>query len=194
MDGATPVVPPKETPATIDELQATYDAHQGDEGADIPVRLNIVEQLAESTDPKSIPFLVKIARTDNHWDVSEAACKAIGQHGKDAVPAMLGLINERRPYIKTISAEQLGQVPAVEGIPALQKCLADGNASARVAAITSLAPRSPMPTSTRQEQLSCCSSPASPTPMAWFEKPPWKPSGSQLLKAAGIERTSSRRC
>lgn len=106
--------------ATLDQLRQRYKQHQDEEGPDIPVRMEIVQALEASKDPKAIPFLLEIVQKDNHWDVSEAAIKVLARRGAPAAEAMVTLLADRREFVKSISAETLGDL---KFLPATEKIL-----------------------------------------------------------------------
>jgi outer membrane protein assembly factor BamB len=120
-------------------LKARYDAHQAPEGDDIPLRLGVVAGLEMCTDPQAVALLQQIALRDNHWDVSEAAVKALGAHGEAAVPALQAMFKEWRPYLKVIAAGHLARVRATAAVPTLLAAVKDGDPTVRIAVLDALA-------------------------------------------------------
>jgi len=138
--GGAPTVPTT-TPETrtFPELKQDYDDHQAGEGDDVARRLHIVDAVAALHDPAGISFLQQVALRDNHWDVSEAAIKALGTQGKNAVPALLPMFNEWRPYLKVAAAQALARYPETPTQPSLVKAAGDENPLVRIAVLTTLA-------------------------------------------------------
>lgn len=102
------------------ELQRRFQAHPAADGDDIPVRLSVVDALSEFRNDESVTFLKTIAEKDPHWDVCEAAAKAVSDSNTPAtVPALMGLVADPRDYMKVIAAGGLGRLRAVGAVPAL---------------------------------------------------------------------------
>lgn len=140
-EGAKPPAVAEAGRATFAELKKRYEAHPAENDADdVMARVEAVEAMGKLGDPQAIPFLQQAALHDRHWDVSEAAAKALGPYGERAVPAFTALLGDFRPYLKVIAAENLGRVGAVETAPALLKTAKDGNPLVRIAALRALAP------------------------------------------------------
>ncbi|HUW32587.1 MAG TPA: PQQ-binding-like beta-propeller repeat protein, partial [Planctomycetota bacterium] len=123
------------------ELKQLFEAHPAPEGDDIAIRLDVVEALAQLKNPEAIPFLKDVAVKDNHWDVSEAAAKALGQLDRSAIPALIELLEGKdwRPYLKVVPAGHLARMQATESIPALTAALKHGDPLVRVACLNALA-------------------------------------------------------
>jgi len=128
-------------PRSLEELRKLYDEHQAPEGADIPIRLDIVASLGRLKAPDAIAFLKQIALKDNHWDVSEEAVKVLGAAGEAAMPALLELLasDDWRPYLKIVPAGSIGKMKKAEAVPALVKAAGHGEPTVRIAAIETLA-------------------------------------------------------
>ncbi len=135
---APPTAAPTET-ADFAVLKARYDAHKAAEGDDIPVRLGVVAALETSKDPQAVPLLQQIAVLDIHWDVSEAAVKALGAHGDAAVPALLAMFKEWRPYLKVVAAGHLARLHTLAAVPTLVAAATDGDQQVRIAVLGALA-------------------------------------------------------
>jgi outer membrane protein assembly factor BamB len=125
-------------PASFAELKERYAQHPAAEGPEVAVRIEVVEAMAQVRDPQAVPFLVEATLNDPHWDVCEAAAKALGQQGEAAVPALRSLVGDRRPFIRIIAAQNLGQLGAAAGVPELVKMLGEGDALSRLAALQAL--------------------------------------------------------
>ena len=98
-------------------MKKLYDDHPAPEGDDVAVRIQVVEALGQLHDPAAIPLLKDASLRDPHWDVSEAAVKALAQYGEAAVPAFSELFRDWRPYFKVVGAQMFGQVHSVQAVP-----------------------------------------------------------------------------
>jgi len=119
-------------------LKKLYDDHPAAEGDDVAVRIQVVEALGQLHDPAAIILLGDASKKDPHWDVSEAATKALAHYGETAVPAFIELFHDWRPYFKVVGAQMFGQVASVQAVPTLLKIRTDGNSSVRIAALQAL--------------------------------------------------------
>ena len=129
-----------ELPGSFTELKRLYDEHPATDGPDAALRIAIVEKLAAMDDGESITLLQTAALKDPQWDVGEAAAKSLATIGRPAIPALIALMGavDWQPYLKTIAAEALGQLGAVEAIPALLKGAADRNPLVRLPSLQAL--------------------------------------------------------
>ena len=101
-------------------LKQLFQAHPAADGPDIPVRLAVVDALAELRSEDAVVFLKKIAVKDPHWDVCEAAGKAVAESDTPGtVPALLELADDRRDYMKIIATGGLGRLHVVAAVPTL---------------------------------------------------------------------------
>jgi outer membrane protein assembly factor BamB len=122
------------------ELQQLFQAHSAEDGPDIPVRLAVVDALAELRSDEAVAFLKTIAVQDPHWDVCEAAGKAVAESDTPAtVPALLGLVEDRRDYMKIIAAGGLGRLHAAAAVPALLADATGKDPMVRIARLQALA-------------------------------------------------------
>ena len=141
--GAREAAPPvlAQTTGSFDELKKRFTDHPAAVGDDVLVRIEVVEALAQLKDPQAIPLLMDAAQKDEHWDVSEAAVKALGLQGEPAIPSLIALIEDKnwRPYLKIIPADHLARMGSVEAVPALVKATGHSDALVRVACIEALA-------------------------------------------------------
>ena len=132
------------TPVTAgyDELAQRFTAHPAADGPDVLVRLDAVEAMAQLKDVKAIPLLLQAALQDPHWDVCEAAAKALGQFGDPAIPSLLELLQKAEPwraFLKVIAADALGQsAPAAAIAPLLKAAQPDNVPQVRAAAMQAL--------------------------------------------------------
>jgi len=122
------------------ELKQRFQAHPAADGEDIPVRLAVVDALAQLRDAEAVSFLATIAVKDPHWDVCEAAGKAVAESDTPAtVPALLGLSDDRRDYMKIIAADGLGRLRAVAAEPVLLAAMTNKDSIVRAARLQALA-------------------------------------------------------
>jgi len=128
--------------AGYDELEQRFKAHPAADGPDVLIRLEVVEAMAQLKDPKAIPLLLQAAMKDPHWDVGEAAAKALGQLGAPAIPVLLELLQKAEPwraFLKVIAADALGRLEPTDATVPLVKTTQPGNdAQTRAAAVQAL--------------------------------------------------------
>jgi hypothetical protein len=124
---------------TLAELKKRYESHPAPEGDDVAVRIEVVEALGKLKDSEAIALLRRAAQEDAHWDVSEAAAKALGAYGAEAAPALLPMFADHRGYLKVIAAEHLGRAKVAGAVPTLVKAAKDREAAVRIAALRALA-------------------------------------------------------
>ena len=110
-----PVTLPDEAKA----LKAFYMAQPVGVHDDTQLRLEIVEKLSRIRDPDATAILGLIVQRDGHWDVTEAAVRALGHHGRRAVPALLHMFSKGQPFFKTVAAEQLARLKPPEAAPVM---------------------------------------------------------------------------
>ncbi len=121
-------------------LQRRFEEHPAAEGADIPVRLAVVDALAHSQDGAAVVFLAQVALKDPHWDVSEAAAKAVtAADGPESVTGLLGMLADSRPYLQVLGAEGLGRQRVAGAAPALLKAAQGRDPLVRIACLQALA-------------------------------------------------------
>jgi len=138
--GATAAPPEAPAPATFEELQQRFAANSEAEGPGVQVRLAAIEAMALLRDPRAVPFLQDAALNDLHWDVSEAAVKALGQQeGPAAVTALCDMFKDGRVYLKASAAVGLGRLQALTAVPALLKGANDADVLVRLACLQALA-------------------------------------------------------
>jgi len=137
--GGTGTVAALPAAMSLTELKKRYDEHPAPEGDDVAVRIAVVEALGRLNDPAAIPLLKDAASKDPHWDVSEAAVKALGQYGEAALPAFTELFNDWRPYFKVVGAQTFGRVKSAQAVPVLLKIRTEGFTQVRIASLDALA-------------------------------------------------------
>jgi len=125
--------------ASFAELKKQYEAHPAAEGEEVIFRIEAVEALARVKGAAAVELLRDAALKDPHWDVSEAAAKALGAHGEAALPAVLAVFADRRPYLRVIAARHMEQWKAVGAVSALIKGVKDREALVRIHALRALA-------------------------------------------------------
>lgn len=129
-------------PAVADfaEWKRRFETHPAEDGEDIPVRLAVVDAMSAIGSAEAAVFLKDAARKDPHWDVCEAAAKALaGMDNPAAVAGLLELAADRREYMKIIAAGGLGRLRVAEAVPVLLKGLDDKNPLVRIARLQALA-------------------------------------------------------
>ena len=138
--GGEAAVATAEAPAVpFDDLRHRYEEHAAAEGPDIPVRLAVVDGMAGLADTQAVGFLKTAALKDPHWDVSEAAAKALASRdGPGTAAALLDLGADWRPYLRVIAAQGLARLRAREAIPWLLNVAKEGDALVRAAALEAL--------------------------------------------------------
>ncbi|HUS59334.1 MAG TPA: PQQ-binding-like beta-propeller repeat protein, partial [Planctomycetota bacterium] len=134
-----PLVAAEQRP--LDDIMSTYDAHkEAPEGPDVALRLDLVEQCVGRREPEVFEFLKTVAQKENHWDVSEAAVKALCTYDKDAVPAMIEVYKtDWRPYLKVSPAQAFARLKAPEAVPALLEGMKHGDQIVRLESLKALA-------------------------------------------------------
>ena len=142
IDGTATPAPAEaaELPATFADLNQLFADHPAPEGTDVALRIAIVEKLGTLKDADSVRILQHAALKDPHWDVGEAAAKSLAGIGQPAIPALVSLMGavDWQPYLKTIAADALGQLAAVEGVAVLLKASRDRNLLVRLPALQAL--------------------------------------------------------
>ncbi len=127
-------------PADFETLKQRFADHAATDGDDIPIRLAVVEGLAEARTPEAVRFLQSAAVKDPHWDVCEAAAKAVAASDTPAtVAALLALANDRRSYIKIIAADGLGRLRTGEAVSMLLGGITDPDPLVRIARLHAVA-------------------------------------------------------
>ncbi len=136
-------------PATTNsfaELKQRFEAHRAADGDDIPVRLAVVNALSELQSTQAVVWLQQIALKDPHWDVCEAAAKALAASDTPAsIPALLLLEDDRRDYMKVIAAQGLGRLRAVAAVPLLLQGITNAATQVRIARLQALSEIAPAP-------------------------------------------------
>ncbi|HUT34540.1 MAG TPA: PQQ-binding-like beta-propeller repeat protein [Planctomycetota bacterium] len=131
------------TPRSFAELKKQYDEHPAEEGEEVIFRIQAVEALAEIKGQESLGLLRRAALEDPHWDVSEAAAKALGAHGEAALPVFLEMSKASREYLRVLAARQLGELKAASGAPALIQGARDRHILVRIHSLRALAQVAP---------------------------------------------------
>ena len=129
---------PRQLPDDFVSLKALYDEQPKGEFDDTALRIAIVEKLEALDDPRAVDLLAAAAHRDGHWDVCEAAVRALGAYGPRAVPALLGMFTESRPFLKTVAAEHLAQLKPADATQTLIKSARNDELHVRVGCIKAL--------------------------------------------------------
>ena len=132
----TPIV----LPDRFADLKTLFEDQPGGEFDDTTLRILIVEKLATMREPEAVDLLARISLRDQHWDVAEAAVKALGRHGRNAVSALLSMFEKGRPYHMTLAAEYLAEIKPPQAVATLSATALDvkGDRQVRVGAIKAL--------------------------------------------------------
>ena len=96
--------------------------------------------MSELRDAEAVSYLKTIAEKDPHWDVCEAAAKAVSDSDTPAtVPALMGLLEDSRDYMKIIAAGGLGRLRVSTAVPALLVGVTHQKSVVRAARLQALA-------------------------------------------------------
>ena len=136
--GGTPAA--RSLPTTLAELQRRYEQHQADwqNEPEAQIRLETLEAIAALDDPAVLPFLLRTVQQEAHWDICEEAAKSLGRKGAPAIAALILLVPDSRPFVRTIAIQELGRLRATAAIPALLKALDDPQPLVRCASLQAL--------------------------------------------------------
>ena len=127
-------------PATFAELKQRYEQHQADwqNEPEAQIRLEALEAIAPLDDPGVVPFLLWAVQKEPHWDICEEAVKSLGRKGAPAIPSLLLLVPDSRPFVRTVAISELGRLRVTEAIPSLLKALDDKQSLVRCASLQAL--------------------------------------------------------
>lgn len=125
---------------TFAELKERYERHRADwqNEPEAQVRLEALEAIAKLDDPQVIPFLRQTVQQEPHWDICEEAVKSLGRQGQPAVDALLELLPDSRPFVRTSAIQDLGRLRAGKAIPALLLATRDKQPLVRSASLQAL--------------------------------------------------------
>lgn len=126
---------------TFAELRQRYEAHVADWKIEpeAQIRLETVEAIARLNDPAVIPFLLYVVQKEPHWDICEEAAKCLGRKGAPAIDALLLLVPDTRPFIRTVAIVELGRLRVAKAVPALLATRGDKQPLVRCVSYQSLA-------------------------------------------------------
>lgn len=131
--------PPQAVTAAFLALKSEFEKHPAAQGDEVAVRLDIIERLAAEKSPEVAAFLSHVALKDPHWDVSEAAAKAIVEQNDPArTAAALKVLADRRPYLRVLAAQALARAGAADAIPDLAGAVRDQYPLVKVAALAAI--------------------------------------------------------
>jgi outer membrane protein assembly factor BamB len=125
---------------TLAELKQRYDQHQADfhNEREAQIRLEILEAIAKLDDPDVIPFLLHTVQKEPHWDICEEAVKSLGRKGQPAVEALMVLLPDSRPFVRTIAINDLGRLRATQATEKLLLATRDRQSLVRSASLQAL--------------------------------------------------------
>ncbi len=138
--GDARIAPPPtvELPDEFEELSKLYGELPKGEFDDTNLRIAIVVKAAAFDTHGAIDLLAQAALRDGHWDVCEEAIRALGDFDERAVPALLKMFKEHRPFLKTVAAEHLTRIKSAAATDTLiQAAKVDGR-HVRIGAIAAL--------------------------------------------------------
>jgi len=126
---------------TFAQLKDRYEKHKADwqNEPEARIRLETLEAIARLDDPQVIPFLLRTAQKEPHWDICEEAAKSLGRKGKAAVDSLIVLLPDPRPFIRTIAINELGRLKASKAVPGLLTATHDKQPLVRSASLQALA-------------------------------------------------------
>lgn len=133
--------PEKILTGTLAELKKRYEDHVADWKIEpkAQIRLEALEAIAKLDEPEVIPFLLHVALKEPHWDICEEAAKSLGRKGRPAIDALLVLMPDSRPFIRTIAIIELGRMRVVEAVPGMLKAVGDKQPLVRSVSLEALA-------------------------------------------------------
>jgi outer membrane protein assembly factor BamB len=131
----------KALPGAFAELQDRYEKHQAvwTNDAEARVRLETLEAIARLDDPRVVPFLLRTVQKEPHWDICEEAVKSLARKGPAAIDPLIGLVTDKRPFVRTVTIGGLGRLKAVKAVPQLLDATRDKEPLVRCAALQALA-------------------------------------------------------
>jgi outer membrane protein assembly factor BamB len=129
-------------PTTFAGLKQRYEQHQAhwQNEPEAQIRLETLEAIANLDDPGVVPFLLWAVQKEPHWDICEEAVKSLGRKGALAIPSLLVLVPDSRPFVRTVAINELGRLRATEAVPAMLKALDDKQPLVRCASLQALGP------------------------------------------------------
>jgi outer membrane protein assembly factor BamB len=128
-------------PGTCAELQDRYEKHQAvwTNDAEARVRLETIEAIARLDDPRVVPFLLHVVQKEPHWDICEEAVKSLARKGPAAIDPLIGLMADRRAFVRTVAVSGLGRLKAVKALPQMLDATRDKEPLVRCAGLQALA-------------------------------------------------------
>ena len=126
---------------TFAELKARFERHQAvwTNEPEAQIRLETLEAIARLDDPGVIPFLMYAVQKEPHWDICEEAVKSLGRKGAPAIDALISLVTDSRPFVRTVAISDLGRLRAAKAIPQLLVATRDKQPLVRCASLKALA-------------------------------------------------------
>ena len=128
-------------PGTFAELQNRYEKHKAvwTNEREAQARLETVEAIARLDDPGVVPLLQHTVQDEPHWDICEEAVKSLSRKDRSAIDPLIGLLVDKRPFVRTVVANGLGRLKAAKAVPQLLKATHDKEPLVRCAALGALA-------------------------------------------------------
>ena len=126
---------------TFAELQDRYEKHKAvwTNEREAQARLETVEAIARLDDPQVVPFLLRTVQKEPHWDICEEAVKSLARKGPSAIDPLIGLLPDKRPFVRTVAINGLGRLKAAKALPQLLVATHDKEPLVRCAALQALA-------------------------------------------------------
>lgn len=126
---------------TFAELKSRYEQHEAvwTNEPEAQIRLETLEAIARLDDPEVVAFLLHVVKKEPHWDICEEAVKSLGRKGRPAVEPLIGLVSDKRPFIRTVAISDLGRLKVAEAVPELLAAIHDKEPLVRCAALEALA-------------------------------------------------------
>jgi outer membrane protein assembly factor BamB len=126
---------------TFAELQDRYEKHKAvwTNEREAQARLETVEAIARLDDPGVVPFLLHTVQKEPHWDICEEAVKSLARKGPSAIDPLIGLLTDKRPFVRTVAINGLGRLKAAKAMPQMLAAAHDKEPLVRCAALQALA-------------------------------------------------------
>ncbi len=128
-------------PGTFAELQDRYEKHQAvwTNGAESQIRLETIEAIARIDDPRVVPFLTRVVQKEPNWDLCEEAVKSLARKGPPVIDPLIGLMADRRAFVRTVAVSGLGRLKAAKAVPQMLAATRDKEPLVRCAGLHALA-------------------------------------------------------
>ena len=126
---------------TFADLQDRYEKHKAvwTNEREAQARLETVEAIARLDEPGVVPFLLGTVQKEPHWDICEEAVKSLARKGPAAIDPLIGLLADKRPFVRTVACDGLGRLKAAKAAGTLLVATHDKEPLVRCAALGALA-------------------------------------------------------